>query len=161
MENLGRCAFFWQISSDLRKYVGKYQKKWEDLWANIRSSAKICGQISADAQNCFGKYQQTCEDLWAQSGVGTKYHNDSELLKWRHFIVLDRSILLGKGKYGFKLCTTTVFSCSNFLSADLTCLNLSLLNFKVILYTNCKVRTYTNCEVRPYTNCKVRPYNNS
>ena len=62
--NIRRCAkIYRQISADVRRYaVGKYQKTFKDLLANISRRAKFCcGQISEEVP--CEQYQQKCKDL--------------------------------------------------------------------------------------------------
>ena len=55
-----------QISEDVRRSLGKYQRTCKDLLANISIRAKICcGQISEDVRRSLCKYQRTCKDLLA------------------------------------------------------------------------------------------------
>ena len=143
--NISSCAkFCGQISADVRisadvqiSALGKYQKMFAGLWANISRHVKIYGHRVVQAQNTITTLSSTSDTIWL-SLIGQFY--------WER-----ESVDLNFGLLQF-------FCCSHFLSADLACLYLSFLNFMVSLYTNCRVRPYTNCKVRPYTNCKVKPY---
>ena len=171
--NISRYAkIIGQISEDLRRSFCKYQQTSAGLWANIRSCVNICGQISEDVGRSVGKYQQTRKDLlwanisrhvkisghrvvWAQNNITTLCPINDTL-----WLSLIDQFCWERESEDLNFVLLQLFCCSHFLSADLACLSLSFLKFKVSFYTNCKVRPYTNCKLRPYTNCKVRPYTN-
>ena len=74
LENISKCAkifgqisedvqkMFWQISADLQRSVGKYQKTRKELWATISSKS-------------VDQYQQTRKDLRANISRRAKIYS--------------------------------------------------------------------------------------
>ena len=105
-----RAKIFGQISADVRRsVVGKYQKTCEDLrevsdffngslpqgqissdmenmWANIRKCAKICGQILVLVRISVGQYQLMCEDPRANTCRSAKIYCGQISVDARRFV---------------------------------------------------------------------------
>ena len=139
------------ISGDVQRSFGKCQQTCVDLWANISRCAKIIGQISEDLrisfykyQVCLCKYQKMFEDLWVDISRHVKIYGHRVVWAQNTITTLcstsDTTWLSLIDQFYWKresvdlnFALLQLFCCSHLISADLACLYLSFLNFKVSL----------------------------
>ena len=145
-------VLLWEISADLPNSVGKYKHTCKNLQrANISRCAKIIGQISEDLrisfykyQVCLCKYQKMFEDLWVDISRHVKIYGHRVVWAQNTITTLcstsDTTWLSLIDQFYWKresvdlnFALLQLFCYSHLISADLACLYLSFLNFKVSL----------------------------